>query len=151
EIVELPARTVCVAAGTSPNVMYEKERPGSFKMDKWKQFFQAHKATVDESGRLVVEPVENPKEGFFTSYSDGRHAVSYYGDNHPSCAGRVVKARASAKDASPHAVALSRRDIERLGDEPQAARDERRRALFSKLDDELIATVHEVRRLTATI
>src|SRR5690606_13009206 len=28
EIVELSARTVCVAAGTSPNVVYEKEYPG---------------------------------------------------------------------------------------------------------------------------
>ncbi|APR76518.1 Glutamate synthase [NADPH] small chain [Minicystis rosea] len=150
EIVEFPARTVCVAAGTSPNVMYEKEKPGAFVFDKWKQFFQAHSAVVDDDGKLVVTPAE-PKDGFFTSYNDGKHAVSYYGDNHPYYAGSVVKAMASAKDAYPSVVALFRHDIARLGEEPQAARDARRRALFEKLDDELVAVVHEVKRLTSTI
>ena len=50
EMIELPAKTICVAAGTSPNVTYEKERPGTFDFDKWKQFFQAHKATRDADG-----------------------------------------------------------------------------------------------------
>src|SRR5262249_33894814 len=31
-IVELPARTLCVAAGTSPNTIYEKEHPGTFQL-----------------------------------------------------------------------------------------------------------------------
>ena len=150
EIVEFAARTVCVAAGTSPNVTYEREKPGSFVFDKWKQFFQAHTAVVDDEGKLVVTPSE-AKDGFFTSYDDGKHAVSYYGDNHPHYAGSVVKAMASARDAFPYVVALFRNDINKLGDEPQASRDARRRALFAKLDDELTAVVHEVKRLTATI
>jgi NADPH-dependent glutamate synthase beta subunit-like oxidoreductase/NAD(P)H-flavin reductase len=150
EIVELPARSVLIAAGTSPNVTYEREKPGSFAFDKWKQFFQPHAAVVDESGRLTVTPAE-PQKGFFTSYDDGKHAVSYYGDNHPYYAGSVVKAMASANDAYPHVTALFRHDLGRLGEEPQSARDERRRALFEKLDDELLAVVHEVRRLTPTI
>jgi NADPH-dependent glutamate synthase beta subunit-like oxidoreductase/NAD(P)H-flavin reductase len=150
EIVEFAARTVCVAAGTSPNVTYEREKPGSFAFDKWKQFFAAHAAVVDDEGKLSVTPAE-PAKGFFTSYNDGTHAVSYYGDNQPHYAGSVVKAMASAKDAYPHVVALFRHAIAKLGEEPQAARDERRRALFAKLDDELIAVVHEVKRLTPTI
>jgi NADPH-dependent glutamate synthase beta subunit-like oxidoreductase/NAD(P)H-flavin reductase len=151
EMVEFAARTVCVAAGTSPNVTYEREKPGSFTFDKWKQFFQAHRAVVDDDGKLVVEPVANAKEGFFTSYNDGTHVVSYYGDNHPYYAGSVVKAMASAKDAYPHVVALFRHDIARLGDEPQAARDERRKALFAKMDEDFAAVVHSVTRLTSTI
>ena len=150
EIVELPARSVLVAAGTSPNVTYEREKPGSFVFDKWKQFFQAHTAVVDDEGKLTVAPAEAAK-GFFTSYNDGKHAVSYYGDNQPHYAGSVVKAMASANDAYPSVVALFQRDLARLGDEPQSARDARRRALFAKLDDELIAVVHEVKRLTPTI
>jgi NADPH-dependent glutamate synthase beta subunit-like oxidoreductase/NAD(P)H-flavin reductase len=150
EIVEFAARTVCVAAGTSPNVTYEKEKPGSFAFDKWKQFFQAHSATVDEEGKLVVTPAE-PAKGFFTSYNDGKHAVSYYGDNHPHYAGSVVKAMASARDAYPHVVALFQRDFARLGEEPQSARDARLKALFTKLDDEFSAVVHAVTRLTPTI
>ena len=34
EMVEMPAKSVLVAAGTSPNIMYEKERPGTFALDK---------------------------------------------------------------------------------------------------------------------
>ncbi len=150
EKVELPARSVCVAAGTSPNVTYEKEKQGSFTFDKWKQFFAAHKATVNEEGKLTVEP-SPAKEGFFTSYNDGKHAVSYYGDNHPYYAGSVVKAMASAKDAFPHVVALFKHDFAKLHLEPQAARDARRRELFAKLDDELTAVVHDIVRLTPTI
>ena len=151
EIIELPARSVCVAAGTSPNVTYEKEKPGTFLFDKKKQYFQPHKAHVDEQGNVSVESVTNAAEGFFTSYTDGKHVVSFYGDNHPFYAGSVVKAMASAKDAYPHVVALFQRDIEKLNDSPQSARDAARDALFAKIDDELDAVVVRVERLTPTI
>ncbi|AKT40944.1 FAD-dependent oxidoreductase [Chondromyces crocatus] len=150
EHVTLPARTVCVAAGTSPNVTFEKEHPGHFTFDRWKQFFQAHRAWVDDAGALHVEPSE-AERGFFTSYNDGKHAVSFYGDNHPHYAGSVVKAMASAKDAFPSVVALFRHDLARLDQEPQATRDARRRALFARLDHEFIAVVERVERLTPTI
>jgi NADPH-dependent glutamate synthase beta subunit-like oxidoreductase/NAD(P)H-flavin reductase len=150
EMVTIPARAVCVAAGTSPNITYEKERPGSFTFDKWRQFFQAHTAVVDDNEKLIVAPSE-PRDGFFTSYNDGSHAVSFYGDNHPHYAGSVVKAMASARAAYPYVKALFRHDLERLSEELQGARDARRRALFERLDDELIATVAEVVRLTPTI
>ena len=42
--VELPARSVMVAAGTTPNITYEKEHAGSFQMDSKKKFFQPHAA-----------------------------------------------------------------------------------------------------------
>ncbi|MBM4373801.1 MAG: FAD-dependent oxidoreductase [Deltaproteobacteria bacterium] len=151
EMIELPARTVCVAAGTSPNVTYEKERPGTFEFDKWKQFFRAHKAYRDEAGKLVVEPTDERANGFFTSYNDGVHAVSYYGDNNPFYAGSVVKAMASAKDAYPHVVKLFEPELAELAGEPQAARDARRKQLFGRIESELTATVHSVTRLTSTI
>ncbi|MBL9027485.1 MAG: FAD-dependent oxidoreductase [Myxococcales bacterium] len=151
EVVELPARTVCVAAGTQPNVTYEREIPGTFKFDKWGQYFAPHKAWVDDAGKLHVEPAEKASEGFFTSYDDGEHAVSFYGDNHPHYAGSVVKAMASAKDAYGAVRDLFRHTIARLDAEPQSARDIRRMALFAKLRDELGAVVHEVNRLTPTI
>ncbi|MEO8681857.1 MAG: FAD-dependent oxidoreductase, partial [Vicinamibacterales bacterium] len=40
EHVEIPARTVLVAAGTVPNITYEKEHPGSFALDEKMKFFQ---------------------------------------------------------------------------------------------------------------
>ncbi|NUO51886.1 MAG: FAD-dependent oxidoreductase [Polyangiaceae bacterium] len=151
EMVELAARTVCVAAGTQPNVTYEREIPGTFKFDKWNQYFAPHKAWVDDEEKLHVEPVEKATEGFFTSYTDGKHAVSFYGDNHPHYAGSVVKAMASAKDAYSSVRDLFKHDLARLDQEPQAARDERRKALFSLVQSELGAVVHEVNRLTPTI
>ncbi len=151
EVVELPARTVCVAAGTQPNVTYEREFPGTFTFDKRGQYFQPHKAWVDDAGALHVEPSASAREGFFTSYSDGKHAVSFYGDNHPHYAGSVVKAMASAKDAYASVRDLFRLDIAKLSEEPQAARDARRRAVFDKVTDELSAVVTEVHRLTPTI
>ena len=151
DIIELPARTVCVAAGTQPNVTYEKEQPGVFGFDSWRQYFQAHRAFVDDAGVMQVEKVDDPREGFFTSYTDGKHAVSFYGDNHPHYAGSVVKAMASAKDAYPAVRALFARDFAKLSEEPQSARDERRRSLFARTDGDLMAVVHEINRLTPTI
>ncbi len=151
ELVELPARTVCVAAGTQPNVTYEREYPETFKFDKWKQYFAPHKAYVDDAGKLHVEPVADAREGFFTSYDDGQHTVSFYGDNHPHYAGSVVKAMASAKDAHPAVRELFRLDIARLDRAEQPARDARLTSFFATISDELKATVYAVQRLTPTI
>ncbi len=151
QAVELRARTVCVAAGTQPNVTYEREFPGTFKFDQRGQYFAPHRAWVEDDGTLRVEPAERAADGFFTSYNDGKHAVSFYGDNHPHYAGSVVKAMASAKDAYASVRDLFRLDFARLGEEPQAARDARRRALFARIDEDLSAVVHEVNRLTPTI
>jgi NADPH-dependent glutamate synthase beta subunit-like oxidoreductase/NAD(P)H-flavin reductase len=148
DTVTLPARSVMVAAGTSPNVTYEKEAPGTFQLDAKRRFFQAHRIDRDAEGRLVPVP---DCCGFFTSYeSDGRF-VSYYGDNHPRFAGNVVKAMASAKNGYPHVVALFADELKRLDPAGQDARDRAWRAFATRLDRELTATVEEVIRLTPTI
>jgi NAD(P)H-flavin reductase len=77
--------------------------------------------------------------------------VSFYGDNHPWFAGSVVKAMASAQKAYPHVVKLFDKHVARLGEEPQASRDARRKSLFDKLDDEWRPRVERVERLTPTI
>src|SRR5262249_36257826 len=55
EIVELPARSVMVAAGTHPNVTYEREYPGTFAVDSHGEFFRAHRLEEGNGagGRLV--------------------------------------------------------------------------------------------------
>ncbi|MCV5063133.1 hypothetical protein OFM35_32170, partial [Escherichia coli] len=88
----------CVAAGTSPNVIYEKEKPGTFRLDEWRQFFLPHRLVRDEDGNFRVVEAEKGEEGFFTSYNYKGKFISYYGDNHPKYAGNVVKAMASAKN-----------------------------------------------------
>jgi NADPH-dependent glutamate synthase beta subunit-like oxidoreductase/NAD(P)H-flavin reductase len=148
-VVELPARTVCVAAGTAPNTIYEKEHPGTFKLDA-RGYFEPHKAVRDPGGLRL----EAAKDGFFTSYRDAAgRVVSYYGDNHPRYAGSVVKAMASAKDGHPHVAALFGPEIAAALADPagQPARDAAWRAFADRLDDQLRARVVRVGRLTPTI
>jgi len=150
EMVELGARTVCIAAGTSPNVMYEREKPGTFKFDTRGQYFQPHTALRDDAGHLVLTE-SAPRDGFFTSYAHDGRCVSFYGDNHPHYAGSVVKAMASAKDGYSRVKALFAPEIDAQvasGDLPSPSLLD---GLFAKLDGELRAIVHEVVRLTPTI
>ncbi|HEX8128675.1 MAG TPA: FAD-dependent oxidoreductase [Pyrinomonadaceae bacterium] len=175
ELVRLPARTVCVAAGTSPNTIYEREQPGTFKLDEWGEFFAPHKiernggGDAAQGGKFRLVPAAKGERGFFTSYENAGRLVSYYGDNHPVYAGNVVKAMASAKFGYEEVCALfadeiatvereielafvaedaSERESARVREMDRAAQFER---LIEKLDDELIARVVRVERLTPTI
>ncbi|MCS6900616.1 MAG: FAD-dependent oxidoreductase [Myxococcales bacterium] len=151
EVIDLPARTLCIAAGTSPNTTLEKENPGIFALDARKQFFQAYEAQRGEDGKISLTPASDVSQGFFTSYHDGTdHTVSFYGDNHPYYAGSVVKAMASAK-VGFEKVAELYRDSGPVSEEERARRRNRIASLFRALDDQLIATVHDVIRLTPTI
>ena len=145
--VELPARTILVAAGTSPNVTYEKEQPGTFQLDAKRRFFQGFRAEGSGAGVTLHPDVA----GFFTSYNNDGRLVSYYGDNHPKYAGNVVKAMASAKDGYPKIAALFADEIAQLEPAKQGEREQAWRALVGRLDDELLARVEYVQRLTATI
>jgi NADPH-dependent glutamate synthase beta subunit-like oxidoreductase/NAD(P)H-flavin reductase len=156
EVVELPARCAMVAAGTSPNIIYEKEHPGTFKLDKYNQFFQSHIVSL-ASGSPELIKVDDPNEtGFFTSYqhpSNHSRLISFYGDNHPRYAGNVVKAMASARNGYPRVMALFASELESLDRSPDAQRqrDEAWRKLADTLDDGLLARVAAVNRLTPTI
>jgi NAD(P)H-flavin reductase len=148
ERVELPARTVLVAAGTAPNTTYEKEHPGSFQLDNKQRFFQGFRAVKKDDGRFVLEP---DASGFFTSYNRDGRFVSYYGDNHPRYAGNVVKAMASAKDGYPHVARLFEDAIAALDPAEQPARERQWQAIVDRFDGQLLARVERVIRLTPTI
>ncbi len=148
ESVRMPARTVCIAAGTAPNIIYEKEFPGTFKLDEWRQYFEPHKVERNGDGNLHVK---ESKTGFFTSYENKGKFISYYGDNHPVYAGNVVKAMASAKDGYPNVVEIFEEELKEQGKLSQEEKD----AIFNKLkavlDEQLRAYVVKVERLTDTI
>ncbi|MCA1630608.1 MAG: FAD-dependent oxidoreductase [Acidobacteria bacterium] len=166
ELVRILARTVCVAAGTSPNTIYERERPGTFALDEWGEFFAPHKLEGVGGARKLV-PAAKGERAFFTSYESEGRFISYYGDNHPVYAGNVVKAMASAKDGYGHVAALFAEEIAAVenisgvggresgvGDgaaRKSVARGEDFARLVERLDDELIARVVRVDRLTPTI
>ncbi|MDP3274363.1 MAG: FAD-dependent oxidoreductase [Deltaproteobacteria bacterium] len=148
ETVELAARTVCIAAGTAPNATYERELPGTFEMDPKTKGFAPHRVEFQPDGTrtLARDPM-----GFFTSYDRDGRTVSFYGDNHPTYAGSVVKAMASAKDGYPFVVQTFAKELAELSPADQPARDARWSKLVAQLTDELSATVVRVERLTPTI
>ncbi|HEX7880361.1 MAG TPA: pyridine nucleotide-disulfide oxidoreductase, partial [Candidatus Eisenbacteria bacterium] len=144
DILELPARTVQVAAGTHPNAIYEREHPGTFVMDRWGEYFRPHCRTADG---VALEAVPEGGLGFFTSYDQGGRRITYYGDNHPVYVGNVVKAMASARDGSREVTALFAPELARLDPADQADRDRAFAELNDRLDDLLVARVEENRRL----
>lgn len=146
EIVTLPAKSLCVAAGTSPNIIYEKERPGTFKLDEWGKFFEKF---YDDGGEL--KSAKDKPEAFLTSYAKADRRISFYGDNHPEFAGNVVKAMASAKKGYPHVVALFQNALTQIGFDGLAAREKAFEDFAQNLDQNLKATVENVLRLTPTI
>jgi NADPH-dependent glutamate synthase beta subunit-like oxidoreductase/NAD(P)H-flavin reductase len=136
---EIPARMILVAAGTQPNTVLGREYPGQIELDG--KYFQA----LDEQGQPASpEKITKPAAAnvLMSLQPDGR-AVSFFGDLHPSFAGNVVKAMASAKRGYP---VISRKLAERTADSGVTAE-----ALVAQLDDELRPRVHEVVRLTPNI
>ncbi len=153
ETLDVSLRSLFVAAGTSPNTIYEEEHPGTFEMDG--KFYKPHEpAWLDGIADLepVAEEVPWPKIGKpapFTSYKRYGKYITFYGDNHPVYAGNVVRAMASAKDCYPYIVRLFEKDLASPGD--QAELDRRWRQFSEQLDHLLLAHIVEVSRLTPTI
>ncbi|MBK7858053.1 MAG: FAD-dependent oxidoreductase [Archangiaceae bacterium] len=155
EHYEIGAKTVCVAAGTRPNITYEREKPGTFALDEDGAYFKGYYAKESGDG-FTLELAEEHQDigrsaGFFTSYQKDGRFISFYGDNHPTYAGNVVKAMASAKDGFPEVARLFAREVAKNKPEEQRARDRKRDELFEKLDSALKAEVVAVNRLTPTI
>ncbi|MGH6941993.1 FAD-dependent oxidoreductase [Hypericibacter sp.] len=137
--IELPARAVLVAAGTKPNTVLAREDRDNFGVDG--AYFQA----VDEEGaRTRPERLAKPAAVRVLQQfrPDGR-AVSFFGDLHPSFAGNVVKAMASAKQGWPVVDAtLAKLPAAKAGDETK---------FLAAINRQLRAVVHAVNRLTPTI
>jgi NADPH-dependent glutamate synthase beta subunit-like oxidoreductase/NAD(P)H-flavin reductase len=138
--IRLPARSVLIAAGTQPNTVLAREEGVSLELDG--KYFLA----CDESGAPVKPERHTAKPGqvdvLLHRYPDGRF-MSFFGDLHPSYFGNVVKAMGSAKQGYP---VISR---VLAGRNPSSSLDEQ--AFLARLNRDLRAVVHEVRRLTPTI
>jgi NADPH-dependent glutamate synthase beta subunit-like oxidoreductase/NAD(P)H-flavin reductase len=138
--VVLPARSVLIAAGTQPNTVLAREEGVSLALDG--KYFQAH----DESGAPVKPERGAAKparpEVLLHRRPDGRF-MSFFGDLHPSYFGNVVKAMGSAKQGYPVvSKVLSKAN-------PSSSHDDAQ--FLAKLNRDLRAVVHEVRRLTPKI
>ncbi len=152
--VTVPLRSLYIAAGTSPNTIYQSEYPDTFVMDKW--FFQRYQPewTNDSVELVAMHDDTMPKLGKpapLTSYQKDGKFISFYGDNHPVYAGNVVKAMASAKNGYPYVVKLFEKELAGLNPAGQAERDAALKALFAQMDESLKATIVAINRLTPTI
>ncbi|MGZ8189095.1 MAG: pyridine nucleotide-disulfide oxidoreductase, partial [Methylosarcina sp.] len=152
--VQVPLRNLYIAAGTSPNTIYQSEYPDTFVMDKW--FFQRYQPEWTD-GNVELVPMHDeaaPKLGKpapLTSYQKDGKFISFYGDNHPVYAGNVVKAMASAKNGYPYIVKLFEKELTNLNPAAQPERDATLKQLFAKLDAAFTATIVAINRLTPTI
>ena len=148
--IEIPLRSLFVAAGTSPNIIYEQEKPGTFEVaGKFFRDFEisGNEVTPGPGAGILKQTAVAP----FTSYENAGRRISFYGDNHPLYAGNVVKAMASAKDGYPHVVALFADALAQADPAAQATREVALQTLFTTLDEALTATIVRVERLTPTI
>ena len=153
---ELPMRSLFIAAGTSPNTIYEQEYPYTFRMDQ--NAFQRYEPEWDQDDNIsALHPINDPPSlkrsppATFTSYHQHGRYITFYGDTHPTYAGSVVKAMASARDGYPYIARLFAQDISRLSPDAQPDRDNALAALFQQLDKQLTATVSEIRHLAPNI
>ncbi len=123
--------------GLANTVLGREDQHNVFLDGKW---FQA----VDEDGHPVKpEKVAKPKKvSVLMSLREDGCAISFFGDLHPSFAGNVVKAMASAKQGYP---VVSRTLARRVPSSPAPFE------LLHTLDRELRAVVREVIRLTPNI
>jgi NADPH-dependent glutamate synthase beta subunit-like oxidoreductase/NAD(P)H-flavin reductase len=137
--VTLPARAVLVAAGTRPNTVLAREDSVHYEIDG--KYFRL----VDETNaRVEPEWIAKPNEvRVFHSVRDDGRAVSFFGDLHPSFAGNVVKAMASAKQGWPVVQAM----IAKLPAAPANDRDD----FLAACNRDFRARVHQVNRLTPGI
>jgi NADPH-dependent glutamate synthase beta subunit-like oxidoreductase/NAD(P)H-flavin reductase len=136
----LPARTILVAAGTQPNTVIAREDAGHFHLDG--KFFRL----LDEDGRPVrpLKGMAKPSQpAVLTDLRPDGRAVSFFGDLHPSWAGNVVKAMASAKQGYP----VVSRMLARIA--PASAMSDA--AFFARIDSDFRPVVERVERLTPTI
>jgi NAD(P)H-flavin reductase len=138
--VVLPARSVLIAAGTQPNTVLAREEGVRLALDG--KYFQA----CDESGAPVKPERHSAKPSevqvLLHRRPDGRF-MSFFGDLHPSYFGNVVKAMGSARQGFP----VVSKVIGERG--PASELDDS--AFLSRLNRDLRAVVHEVRRLTPRI
>ena len=138
--VELPARSILIAAGTQPNTVAAREDPAHFHLDG--RYFQS----LDEAGNPA-----HPEKGMakpetacvLTAFETDGRAISFFGDLHPSFFGNVVKAMASATRGYPVVTRM-------LGRVRSAAATSDSEFLV-RINHELRATVERVERLTPTI
>ncbi len=90
--VDFPAKTLLIAAGTTPNTSIA---------DEFAEFF-----IRDGKHFRLIQHTPSTQDSFLTYKDDDAFAISFLGDAHPDYSGNVVKAMASAKKSYQYISAL---------------------------------------------
>jgi len=140
--INLPAKSIFIAAGTQPNTVLSKEDDITFKLDG--KYFQA----INELGEKVKPQYASSKTKqahvLLHKTTDNKF-ISFFGDLHPSYFGNVVKAMGSAKQGYP-VVSKVLAQIDTDAKNPKISID-----IINNLNKILRAKVHDVIRLTHNI
>ena len=143
EQMVLPARAIFIAAGATPNTVYERERPGTFDMER--THFRPY-ATRDGALSPVAVAAHAKADAFgpFTSYMKDDKRITFLGDTHPVFHGSVVKAIASALRSYPHIVSAT-------GGADTRGEQHEYRAFRARMDSLLQARVEFIKRHSPTV
>lgn len=138
EVHTLSARTILVAAGTSPNTILAQEDCKNLSLDG--KYFKAANIYGES---VQPEAFCKPKETYvLMKDASNSLKVSFFGDLHPSFSGNVVKAMASAKKGFP----IITEGLVRFPPKIPLYKD-----LWQNLNNMLRPTIHCVQRLTPNI
>ncbi|MHB0989740.1 MAG: hypothetical protein ACYC3O_05400 [Burkholderiales bacterium] len=151
EHIQLAARSVFVAAGSSPNTVYNREHPDTFEMDG--KYFATYRQVSGETALHrsgVAGGCKSKDIGFLTSYRNGHRRISIYGDNHPQFQGSVVKAMASGKLGAREIVTLFEERLQGPAD-TLGSKQEAWRGFAENLDLWLCPVVTDVSRIGGNI
>ncbi len=137
----IPARTILIAAGTVPNINLHHDIPEQINITEGA--FPTFQAIDAQEQKVTPERCAKTQNvHVLMRFNQRGQSVSFFGDLHPSFAGNVVKAIASAKRGYP----LIRQAVQRS---THPAVDET--VFLNKIKDLCSQRVVAVHRLTPTI
>jgi NADPH-dependent glutamate synthase beta subunit-like oxidoreductase/NAD(P)H-flavin reductase len=142
ETISLKAKSIFVAAGTSPNTVIAREDEYTYKMDG--KYFQA----INEHGEHVKPDYSNSKTNqvnIFLHKTPDNKFISFFGDLHPSYFGNVVKAMSSAKKGYPKITSILKQQFS------NNQNNQSNQNIISVIQEGLSAKIHDVIRLTPNI
>jgi NAD(P)H-flavin reductase len=136
----IQAKTIFMAAGTNPNTVLQREDSEHFELDG--KYFKA----IDENGNQVSPEWDTSKPEevhVLLSKTENEKFVSFFGDLHPSYVGNVVKAMGAAKQGYPIITDILNKSAQ--------SNNEKSDKFIEFMNNELMASVHKVERLTSNI
>jgi NADPH-dependent glutamate synthase beta subunit-like oxidoreductase/NAD(P)H-flavin reductase len=134
---EVPAKTILIATGTQPNIKISDEEGHHLKIDNG---YFVPNLDKERSGLPQGVNKKFAQEEFITTIGD-KGSISYFGDLHPTFAGNIVKAMASAKNGYPRITAtISKRSPNTID-----------QGFINNFKELLDSTIYKINRLTPNI